>query len=469
MSCIPMPPPAPLIVHNRRRARFGQVVVLLLLLSAAFAAHAAESAAAPGPGGDTPAAVSPEGIISAIRFTGNLVTREQILRQEMLVTEGDVADAARIERSRQAIMNLGLFTTVRAWLEPGPSGSVLNVLVKEKYYILPVPKLNRDEQNNISLGAELTIDNLAGLNQQLKLRYETDNAEGLSGGDVVTNTLSYTYPRIFGSLYLLHTELSEIRQPAEVPSATIPGTLDSLYAKESWSANLQLSRWLNPTRESRGWLAGGGLVWRHNSYDYVSGLPVSTFTEATAVGISVNAEYIDVNDYLYSRSGIDYGYQGEFGAPVLGSDTHYTRHEFYLRRYILLEGRPHENIDMQFRLDLSSGNIFPNDVWAYGLGGNKSLRGYPSSALQGNTFMLFNVQYLRPLFGYYPLRGVVFLDMGNTYPSNEQIRLTEIKWDVGVGLRLRLKSFVKIDLRLDVAYAPEIDATRVFLGTKEMF
>jgi len=63
----------------------------------------------------------------------------------------------------------------------------------------------------------------------------------------------------------------------------------------------------------------------------------------------------------------------------------------------------------------------------------------------------------------------VFLDIGNAYPSNEHIDLGDLKWSAGVGLRFRLKSFVKIDLRLDVAYVYETGEYKVFLGTKETF
>ena len=405
-------------------------------------------------------------VITRIEFVGNHVTQPQILLQEMLVKEGDIADPARIERSRQAIMDLGLFTSVRAAVEPRDDGSVLRIVVKEKYYILPVPKLNRDEENNISLGAEISLDNLAGLNQQLKLKYETDDAEGLSDGRIDTHSLSYNYPRVLGSAYLVRTDISQQRLPAEVVTGDV---LSSLYEKEAWTASLQVSRWINRTGPSRGWQTGAGLVWRRNNYDYVSGATIDTFLDAQAVGLTLVGQFIDVRDYLFSRQGQEYGYSGEFGAPVLGSDTRYTRHEFFYRKYFLLEGRAHENIDLQGRLGLSSGDIFPGDTSAFSVGGSRSLRGYSSGSFSGNAFVLFNVQYLRPFFGYYPLRGALFLDVGNAYPSNEEINLGDLKWSVGIGFRLRLKSFVKIDLRVDAAYAYDTGEYKIFAGTREIF
>jgi outer membrane protein assembly factor BamA len=238
---------------------------------------------------------------------------------------------------------------------------------------------------------------------------------------------------------------------------------------EAWTASLQVSRWLAPRGPSRGWQVGAGLVWRRNGYDYISGAPTDTFQDGRAVGISALGQFLDVRDYLFSRSGKEYGYIGEFGAPVLGSDTQYSRHEFFYRRYILLEGRPHENLEFQGKLGLSSGEIFVTDEYAYSLGGSKTLRAYDSGSITGNSYILFNLQYLRPFFDYFPLRGAVFLDVGNAYPSNEKIDLGDLKWDVGIGLRLRLKSFVKIDLRVDVAYSYDTGEYKVFAGTKEVF
>ena len=413
-----------------------------------------------------PAIAATLNVITRIEFVGNRVTQPKILLQEMLVKEGDIADPALIERSRQAIMDLGLFVAVQAVVEPGSDGSVLRIILKEKYYILPVPKLNRDEQNNFSLGAEIELDNLAGLNQQLKLKYETDNAEGLSGGQIDTHSISYNYPRVLGSPYLFRTDVSEQRQPVEVVTGSV---LNSLYEKEAWTASLQVSRWINRTGPSRGWQAGAGIVWRRNTYDFVSGTTTDAFQDAQAVGFTVLGQYIDVHDYLFSRQGMEYGYNGEYGAPVLGSDSQYTRHEFFYRKYILLEGRPHENIDFQARLGLSSGDIFPDDIFAYSIGGNRTLRGYDSGSFSGNAFVQFNVQYLRPFFGYYPLRGALFLDIGNAYPNNETINLGDLKWNVGIGLRLRLKSFVKIDLRVDASYTYDTREYKFFAGTREVF
>jgi outer membrane protein assembly factor BamA len=468
------------MIASARRAgggrRLGLAFCLICVLSPGPAA--AQDAVKKEVEGLPPAPVASTDIITRIEFFGNRVTQPQIMLQEMVVKEGDIADAARIEQSRQAIMNLGLFISVRAKLEPAANGVVLRIVVKEKIYILPVPKLDRDDDNNISLGAELSFDNLAGLNQKLKLRYSNEDAQTVSEKKITTSLVSFSYPRVFGSRWLLHSELTQVYSPAEVMVGTTydpesTPTDDSLYKKKAWTMAVQASRWLDPLGLSRGWQLGSGLVWRHNSYDFVAGKQTSVFQDSQAVGVSLLGQYFDVRDYLFSRSGKEYGYTGEFGTRTLGSDTSYTRHEFFHRTYLLLDGRPHENIDIQGRLGLSSGDLFPGEGYAYSLGGSKTLRGYKTGSSPGNSYLLFNVQYLRPFFKYYPFRGALFLDVGNAYPSNTEMHLGKVKWDVGIGFRLRLKSFVKLDLRVDAAYAYDSGdrngELKYFFGTKEIF
>jgi len=448
---------------RRQRILPPWLAVLPLLLCSLFLAArvtAAEATSAPS----TPSAS--DEVIVAIEFSGNRVTKERILLQEMVLKVGDRAIPELIESSRQGIMDLGLFTSVQAWTEKRAEGTVLRINVKEKYYILPVPKLNRNDDNQYSLGAELSLDNVAGLNQQVKLRYENEEANTLSSGRSVSYFLSYNYPRVYGTPFLFRTELSQNQLPAEKTSGAV---VTSLYDKENWSVNMNLSRWLAQHGPSRGWQVGGGLVWRQNRYQYVSGATDPDFHEAQVVGASVQVQYLDVRDYLYSRQGENYGYTGEYSMTALGSDSRYTRHELFYRRYFLLEGVEHQNIDLQVRLDLSSGEMFRTDVNAYTLGGSKALRGYATGTFSGNAFVVANLQYLRPLFGYPMFRGVLFVDAGNAYPSNERIALGDLHWDAGVGLRLRLKSFVKIDLRVDAAYAHDTGEWRYFAGTNEMF
>ena len=152
--------------------------------------------------------------IGEIRFVGNKITRPEIFLQAMLVKVGDPANPEMIERSRQAIMDLSLFKSVTAGLLQEEGRTVLLITVKEKYYTLPIPKLNRDADNNFTLGAQLRMDNLAGLNQRLKITYETEKVD-TSDDLTTTSRLEYAYPRVRGTPYDIEFNVARTRLPSD--------------------------------------------------------------------------------------------------------------------------------------------------------------------------------------------------------------------------------------------------------------
>ncbi len=398
--------------------------------------------------------------INEIRFEGNKTTRPEIFLQVMLLKIGEPANPDLIERSRQAIMDLGLYKSVTANLLQEDGRAVLLITVKEKYYILPVPKLNRDADNNFTLGAQLRMDNLAGLNQRLKLTYErekVDTADDLSK----TSRLEYSYPRVRGTPYDIEFNVARTHTPADSVVAGAP----EIYQAEVSTAGLGVNRWVQQDTPGVGWRAGSGLTWHKQFYDVYAGTP-QDLKEGTAVALTALVEHTHVHDYLYSRDGQVYGYSARFGAPFLGSDSDFTTHRFYLRGYYPVSNKPHRTVDMQVQLGLGSDQLFGP---AYALGGSNTLRGYASGSISGNAFFLVNVEYQTPFYDYYPLLGGVFMDIGNAYPSNSDLNFSDLKTSVGVSLRLKLRSFVKIELRVDYAYALETGETKVYAGTKEPF
>ncbi len=403
----------------------------------------------------------PRARISEIRFSGNKTTRPEIFLQEMQVKVGDPVDVVRIEQSRQAIMDLGLFKSVRSYISQEGDRTILLISVKEKYYILPIPKLNRDADNKFTLGAQLRMDNLAGLNQRLRLTYEAEKVDSADTNSK-TSRMEYSYPRLRGSPYGLDVHAARTRVPTE---NTDSGTLVS-YTTEASSAGVNLNRWLRQDFPGIGWRAGTGLIWQQQIHRVSAGMP-QNLQEGRGVAFTALVEYTHVHDYLYSRGGTVYGYTGIFGAPWLGSDSDYTQHQLYFRGYYPVFEWPHSTLDVQFKLGLANDTLY--GAKAYGLGGSSTLRGYKSGSITGNAFVLANMEYLTPFYNYYPVRGGVFIDVGNAYPNNDDLDFSGLKTSVGIGLRLKLKSFVKIDLRIDYAYAVDTGDTKVYAGTKEAF
>ena len=109
-------------------------------------------------------------VVDQIVIEGNKKTRDEIIKQEMLLRVGDELNEQAIENSRQAIMDLGLFGRVEFSREQDGDITRLVVTVKEKkhdWYILP--KLDRNADGDITLGMNLRANNFKGLNQSVKL------------------------------------------------------------------------------------------------------------------------------------------------------------------------------------------------------------------------------------------------------------------------------------------------------------
>jgi len=412
-----------------------------------------------------PAAATLQPTIVAIEISGNDTTRRRVILQEMLVKPGEPADPVRIAQSRQAIMNLGLFRSVDTELLPAAGGQVLKVIVREKHYFLPLPRLDRNSDGDITYGFDVRADNLGGLNQRLKLSRKTKNYGDNSGTERSTS-LDYSYPRMFGTAYQLDVSANRAHLP-DVTLTDATSATTGTYSHRSAEAKVALSRWLNVRGPSRGWRFGGGMIWRRQQYEPLSGVAVPGRYAGDTYGVLASVSYYDVRDLLFTRAGVSYGYDLEAGGQFTGSDYAYLRHTLYYRRYMPVSSLPYRNINVNLQLGLSTGRLFNGDAFA--LGGADSLRGYESSVISGKAFVLANVEYLTPIFGQRALRGAMFVDVGNAYPENRAVDLTDLHVGGGLGLRWKLKTFVNVDLRLDVAYANRLDGIKVYAGTKAPF
>ncbi len=402
-------------------------------------------------------------LIEAIRISGNEVTRPRIILQEMVVREGDPADPARIERSRQAIMDLGLFKSVRATLHPGEKGQILEIAVKEKYYFFPLPRLRRSPDGEITYGAQLRFDNLGGLNQKLRLTYKTERDCCAIDGDRNSLDLSYSYPRFRGSHYDLSLGLGYIVGPYDVSEDEV---VIAEYEQQRQRAYLKVRHWLNRTGPSSGWSVQSGWFWEQQRFDFVAGQP-GTETPAHGAGLTLRIGNEQVHDYLFSRGGTEYGYDLQLGLTLLGSDATFSIHRLYYRRYWPVGERPHQNLNFQMLMGLSGGTLVLSDQ-AFTLGGSRNLRFLEKNAVEGRSFFSFNIEYLRPL-GHDAFRGVLFFDLGNAYDDNRVIDFSDLKFGAGLGFRYRLKAFVNVQIRADIAYDPETGNKRSYFGTKHAF
>ncbi|AOU97011.1 hypothetical protein BI364_02430 [Acidihalobacter yilgarnensis] len=400
-------------------------------------------------------------VIGAIRFEGNRVTRDVVLRQQLLIRVGEPLMPSAVETSRQAIMNLGLFVRVQDRVSPMPDGRVAVIFtVKEKTYTWVLPRLGRTADGDISYGGQLEFDNVFGLDQRLKLIAEQKQIAG--GGTSDQQSVEYAAARLPGSAYGFSAKLGATEQ-RELLYA--PDGAEGVYRNRVSTLNVSLTRWLNRDGLNSGWSTGLGLGVSEIGYRYLSGRP-GLAASGREVGVNTNIGYTRVRLGRYGyRQGVEYGLSLGAGGRLIGS--HYSQLGVggYYRRYRRSEGGA-ENLNYQLRFGFSSrtSSLGP----AYTLGGADTLRGYVRDSLEGNAYVLANVEYLHPMFGRPLLRGVLFTDLGNAWYRGDSA-----PWRLdpafGVGVRWHIDWLVNVDLRVDMAYAVGQRRYQVYAGSRSMF
>ena len=398
--------------------------------------------------------------IAAIRFEGNEVTREIVLREELVVHEGEPFDAEKALKSRQFLRNLGLFKQVTLAVREVPGGVALTYRVEEKWYLLPIPRLGVNSDADVSYGGELRWDNAFGLNQRFRVILE--DTRRFNGEQVRDRHLEYIIPKIPGTRFGIGIATSGGRVETRRTSKDDSGVELGLYEQQSDQFRIGVSRWLKRIGPSHGWRLGSSVSAVHDEYRVVRDNPELP-EESRRVTLGMGVDFTTRNDHELFRTGEEYGLGFGFGRRNLGSDHNYYDLSAYWRRYNHLPQLRRSNLNWQLRLGYNMG-----DENAYQLGGGSSMRGLVREDVRGDVYALLNLNWLVPLFGHDSFRGVLFTDIGNAWPRGK-VDPTRWEYTVGAGFRWKIRSLVRISLRADVGYDPATGDYKAYGGTNYMF
>jgi outer membrane protein assembly factor BamA len=371
--------------------------------------------------------------------------------REMVVAVGEPADPQRIERSRQAVMDLGLFRSVTVRQEPVPDGVRLVFVVKEKWYILPLPRIGYDTDKHLSLGGQLTWYNVAGLNQTARVHWVRSGAGSAGRGPTQTLSLDYDIPFLDDTAWAL--SLSGGRSRGPVTDAT-DGTE---YNETTEYGSAVFTRALSGPPFSQGWHAGAGLRWQREDTDGLNA-PVP-FGHATAV-VGV-AGYRDLRYHVYSEAGSAFNINAAVAVQGVASDYSYDQLSMSWARYLEIGDTPYQSLNF-----FASGGVRfqgPPRGDAFYIGGRSTLRAYRSDAFEGNGYFRVAAEYLHPVHWDW-LRALVVLEAGNAWPQAYEPDLRRIHTSLGLGLRLRVTWLVNFEVEAGVAVPLDDRAAPRFFG-----
>lgn len=377
--------------------------------------------------------------IREIAFEGNRTTRPEVMRREVVVRVGDAADPQRLERSRQGILDLGLFRRAGVRTEPMPDGGVRVVFtVKEKYYILPIPRIEGNSDREFGLGGQLRWNNFFGRNHTLRALAVRRDPNQVDRGKSNNYSLSYYAPLVWESPYNINLTASHNAQEI---------TLPTIYRQVSQAHGVFVSRTYAAGPASQGLTVGGGLNWSDQTHEGAAAPAASG--QATALALS--ADYRDVRFYVYSEEGVGYGVRTETAREGLLADYSFARTTAYWNRQWALGATPHQSLRLGLNGGAYSGGGVGRLDGAFSLGGSGELRGYSRDFVEGDAYYLATAEWLRPL-GWRWLRGVLLLEAGDAAVGASRDNFGGPYASAGLGVRLRVPQFVSLEIQIGMAW-----------------
>lgn len=365
--------------------------------------------------------------IERIDITGNLKTRDKVIRREIELGEGDLFSTSSMKRSRNNLRRLGYFEDVRVKQTQGSSGDriKLDVDVKER------------PTGSLSLGfGYSSVDKLIGtaaisqanfMGTGLKL-----DLSGTMSASSSKYVLGFTEPWLFDKPISAGFDLYKTER--QYPDFTL--------RKNGFDVRLGFPLTDRYTR--------GYVTYRLEDvhiYDVADTAAAyikdqqGTSTESSIKG-QIKRDTRD--DAFFPTEGSVENLSAEFAGGPIGGSTYFVKYEADAIKYF---PGPWETT---FSVRGSTGYVHSYSgkevpvYERYYLGGINSIRGFQTRSISpkdqatgdsigGKSMVVFNAEFLFPLLPEQNIKGLLFFDMGNAYTG--RIDLGDMKKSAGTGVR----------------------------------
>jgi outer membrane protein insertion porin family len=413
--------------------------------------------------------------IGKIYIDGLVATRENVIRREVLLKEGDVFAASKVRRTMEIIHNLGFIDNVEPEILPTQKQDVMDLDFN----------VTEGKPGMLSAGAgyssvdllvgtlQLTHLNLFGKAQKLNLQWEF-------GARVNNYQLSWTEPWFLDKRMGLNVSLFDTQRLMDY------GDITGAYTQDTKGGSITLS----PRLSDKMSLSFGYTYEEINitlSTDTAVALPTTLLPVNNDINSIISTQVTwDSRDNIYDPS---HGSIHSFGVSLaggpLGGNVNYykpvIKNTFFFPtfwKFVL-------TFNTTFGLIQSFGES--TDVPYYDrfyVGGADTVRGYvyrtQIGPVDGGTAMAVgNVEFKFPLVEekkHSVLVGAFFFDIGGTWDSLNDVNFTvgpddnDLKCGAGFGIRFTSPVF---PLRLDWGYGfdhkPGEDVSQIYFNIGNVF
>lgn len=377
--------------------------------------------------------------VRRINFTGNVKTRDEVLRREMRQHEGGWISTPKVERGKVRVQRLGYFKEVNVETPavPGSADQVdVNYTVEEKPFGNFLAGIGYSQAQGLIFQTSITQDNFLGSGTRMQFAFNNSD---------VNRRFAVGYLNPYYTVDGISRGFNVNYQETEAFDANVTA-FDSRVIGASVNFGIPISEY-NFIHTSLGYentrLSEDGFF-AQEVRDFIN----RKGNEFDIVRFSAGYSHDTRNKTILPEKGVLHQFSTEVGLPTFGDSL-----EFYKFTYRTQYFRP-LFADFIFALkgEFGYGDGYGSDddlpfFENYYAGGPRSVRGYEENTLGprdsrgrplggniklvGGAEIIIPVPFLKKFAD--SVRLASFFDAGNVYGKNEDFDVGELRYSAGVG------------------------------------
>lgn len=373
--------------------------------------------------------------INRVLIEGNAKTRDNVIRREMRLADGDLFSGEQLRRSNARLVKLDYFETVEITPEPAGSPGALNlrVKIKEKPTGQFSAGVGYSSYSQVFFSGQILERNLFGLGYQLGFK-------GTISARDSDYTLTFWNPSyddtklgVGASLYNTESEYSDYDKQA-FGGRLLFGYPLGEYTNLSW--NYRLERYTIDNVDD-------------DADKVIKDIEGENW--ASALYASIKRDTTDRR--INPSRGMTHLFSVEYAGGPLGGDDAFIKYIADANHYFPLFWSTIAHLHAQAGYIMENGGERIPPFERFYLGGMNSVRGYKARTISpvydqaegsagydegdekgGDRSFFFNAEYLIPLHKEMGIMGLVFFDAGKAWDDDENIDFDLYK-SVGAGVR----------------------------------
>lgn len=365
--------------------------------------------------------------IERINISGNVNTRDKVIRREIELSEGMLFSATDMKRSRNNLNRLGYFERVAITPQPGSSDDklVLNVDVKERPTGSISAGIGYSSVDKIIGTASISQSNFLGTGLKIDI-------SGTISSKSDRYQLGITEPWLFDKPISTGFDLFKVGR-------VYPG-----FTRDSYGFDVRMGFPVYK-RDVRGYLTYKleDVTVKNVSSGAAKLIKDQEGTKTTS-SIDAVLKRDTRDDAFFPTEGSVTSLSVEFAGGPLGGDNSFVKYIGEGVKYFPLFW------DTSFSAHGVIGYVKGKEVPVYErfyLGGINNIRGFRTRSvgprdpvandiIGGDREIYANFEYLFPLVTAQKVRGLVFFDAGNAYDNAKDFReLADLRTSAGIGIR----------------------------------